>query len=337
MILVIGDLHFRESMPYADYISDRRVGEKQEVLDFIVDQAKDCESVVLVGDALNLRNNPSEVIREFVAFIERFKDKELYIIAGNHEKKGNGKTAIDFLGEIGNKKWHIMARPTHFVINGKKIDFLPYMTKYELGVKTNEEATEEVLNHIQGGDILFHHHAVSDTVSNGTSTELFNEIVLPKDKLESKYKCVIGGHIHTPGVYGRTWVTGSVFNSDMGETQKFIWKVDELKGQVTKIALPGRGIYKLENPTAEQIDAVPVHNIVKVIVTDKSLNVEALRKQLQRFDAFLVVEQYENERQKVHFEDGAIDLDLSNLLTIYAQARKIDIDLLNKGYDLIKE
>jgi hypothetical protein len=214
------------------------------------------------------------------------------------------------------------------------------MTKYELGVKTNEEGAELLVNtmvELEGGDILFHHHAVTNTVSNGTSTELFNEIVLPKEKLESKYKCVIGGHIHTPGVYGRTWVTGSVFNSDMGETGKFIWKVDELKGQVTQVALPGRGIYKLENPTAAQIDSVPVHNIVKVIVTDKSLNVEALRKQLQRFDASLVVEQYENERQKVHFEDGAIDLDVSNLLTIYAKARKIDIDLLSKGYELIQQ
>ena len=80
---VIGDLHFRESMSYADYIDDRRAGEKKEVLDFIVNEFSDCPAVVIVGDALNLRNNPSEVSREFVAFIERFFDKELYIIAGN--------------------------------------------------------------------------------------------------------------------------------------------------------------------------------------------------------------------------------------------------------------
>jgi DNA repair exonuclease SbcCD nuclease subunit len=336
MILVIGDLHFRESMSYADHIDDRRIGEKKEVLDFIVKQAEDCTDVVIVGDALNLRNNPSEVIREFVAFIERFADKQLYIIAGNHEKRGNGKTAIDFLGEIDKPNWHIMARPSAFEISGLKVDFLPYMTKHELGVQDNVEGAKLCIDALHGGDILFHHHAVSDTVSHEVMTNLFNEIVLPKTAVEKKYKLVVGGHIHTPGEYGKTVVTGSVFNADMGETKKYVWKIDPKTIKAKKIALPGRGIYKLVNPTEKDISQILVHNIVKVIVTDRSIDVEAIKKLLSKHDAHLIVEQYPDERERVHFEDGAIDLSVEHLIDIYAEAKKVNKDVLLKGYELIR-
>ncbi len=82
-ILAVGDLHFRNELGYADYIPDHREAEKKGVLDFIVKQAKNHEAVVLLGDIFNARNNSSKVIREVVEFIERFEDKEVYMIAGN--------------------------------------------------------------------------------------------------------------------------------------------------------------------------------------------------------------------------------------------------------------
>lgn len=82
-ILAVGDLHFKDSLGYADCLEDRRVSEKESVLSFIVDQAEDCEVIVFCGDQLNARNNSSSVLKNFVGFLERFKNKQVFIIAGN--------------------------------------------------------------------------------------------------------------------------------------------------------------------------------------------------------------------------------------------------------------
>lgn len=336
MICVVGDLHFKDRLSYSDHID--RTKERNEILDFIVEQAKDCDTVVSVGDVFDRRDPPASVTRDACAFFERFKGKELFVISGNHDKKASGgTTALDFLREIGDKHWKIFTRPQAKVeVQGRIVDFIPHMYKGELGVSTDEEGTKEIMSHLDKADIVFHHHAVSDTLSNGVATNVFNEIVLPKAELEKTYKLVIGGHIHTPGVYGRTVVTGSVFNCDMGETGKYIWKIDPKDLSVEQIRLPGRSIYKLENPTDKQISAIPTDSIVKCILTDKAVDIERIKEKLKVFAASLIVEQYPNERERVHFEDGAIDLDVLHLLEVYAKARKVDINLLNKGYSLIQ-
>lgn len=335
MILVIGDLHFRDRLSYSDHID--RTKERDGILDFIVEQARDCDTVVSLGDVFDRRDPPAAVTRDAVRFFERFGDKKLYIISGNHDKKASGgTTALDFMKEIGNKHWQIFTEP-HFEMSG--FHFLPHMYKGELGVQTNEEGADAVLSRLSlssgAYNILFHHHAVSDTFANGIDASTFNEVVLPKEKVESMYKLVIGGHIHSAGVYGRTVVTGSVFNADMGETGKSIFKIDEKTLKVEEIKLPGRGIHKLVNPTDLQIDAIPCYNIVKVIITDPEFDIDHVKEKLKNHDAHLIVEQYPRKREKVHFEDGAMDLDVNNLIKIYAEAKKVDINLLKKGLELI--
>lgn len=336
MILVIGDLHFRDRLSYSDHVD--RTKEREEVLDFIVDQAKDCDIVVSLGDVFDRRDPPASVTRDVAAFFERFKGKQLFIISGNHDKKASGgTTALDFLREIGDKHWRIFTRPQAGIeIEGRRVDFLPHMYKGELGVQNDEEGMKVIMSQLKKADILFHHHAVSDTLAGQVSTNLFNEIVLPKTELERNYKLVVGGHIHTPGVYGKTVVTGSVFNCDMGETGKFLWKVDTKDLTVNQVALPGRQIHKVNVSEKTTFKGIPISSIVKCIVTDKKLDIEKLKKELDSFDASLIIEQYPEERERVHFEDGAIDLDVVNLLNVYAKARKIDINILTKGFDLIK-
>lgn len=334
---IIGDLHFRETMAYGDIIADRRESEKAKVLDTIVQEFSDCPAVALLGDGLNLRNNPSEVIREFVSFLERFSGKDVYVIAGNHEKRGDGRSAIDFLAEIQGKHWKIFTKPEKVIVLGREIVFLPYMTKHELGVEDIKDGAKKLLADLPSGDVLFHHHAVSNTLSNGTMTDVFNEVVLPKEEIEKRFKRIVGGHIHTPGEYGKTIVTGSVFCTDMGEREKFVWKLDEKTLAMTKIILPGRGIIKLVNPSLSDISRELKHNIVKVLLTDRSISLPSLLPELEKFDAHVVVEQYPNEREKVHFEDGGIDLRVEHLLDIYAEAKKIDKDLLHQGLSLISK
>lgn len=342
---IIGDMHMKENLSYSDYINDGRKTEKTEVLDFIVKSFEDCGSVVLMGDNFNSKNNSSEANREFVEFIERFGKKEIYIISGNHEKKGDGKTAIDFLREVNKPNWHIYTKPETVSISipinmhDVKLDFLPYMLNSELKVENYEEASKKIVKDLQGGDILFAHHAISGLTLNGIKTDTLNEVVLPREKLEKKYKFLIAGHIHVPQQKGNTLLTGSVFTSEVGETEKFIYiaGVDIKEWYVEKLKLPCREIHKLVNPTFDQLQKIPKNSIVKVIITVKGLEIEVLKKYLSEFDTHLLIEDYPNERVKAHIEKGAFDFTLESLLKLYADEKKIDHSKLLKGLELINE
>jgi len=337
MIGLIGDTHFKEALGYSDYVKDGRKQEKDDILDFIVESFKDCDQIVFLGDQLNSKNNMSEVIKDFIAFVERFKDKEIYILSGNHEKKGDGNTAIDFMKEMVKTNWHVYTQPFNTYMDGKAVTFLPYMNKAELAAQNDAEATEKIMNCLLPGDILFLHHAISDSNTiSGQNTNMFQEAVLPRRELETRFKLVVGGHIHTPQYSGRTVVTGSIFNNEAGETEKFIWKIGK-DLTVEKIKLPGRPIHNLKDPSPDLIKLLEDRSIVKVTLTDKGIDVESLKEELKRFDAYLLLEQYPNQRKKLHFDEGAIDFSIENLLKIYAEEKGINFGSLMQGFELIKQ
>ena len=332
---IIGDAHFKDFLSYADYIKDRRVAEKKEILNFVVKSFEDCEHIVFLGDNFHSKNNSSETNREFVEFIEMFGNKEVYIISGNHEKKGDGKTAIDFLGEVKKANWHIFTKPGSMPFSpGLKIDFLPYMLNSELKVENSEAAIKYIMEHLDGGDILFTHHNITGTSFNGISTDTLKGVVLNKEELEKKYKLIIAGDIHVPQQYGKVIITGSLFTSEVGEIEKFIWKVDD-KMVVEKIKVPGRPIYKLTNPTPIQLTKLPKNAILKIIVTDKNISIDELKIVADGLDAYLIIEDYPNERAKMHIEQGAIDFNIESLLKMYSEAKNVDYQKLIHGLELL--
>ena len=63
----------------------------------------------------------------------------------------------------------------------------------------------------------------------------------------------------------------------------------------------------------------------------------AVKSALEIFDASIVIENYPNERQKAHFEDGApLDLSVEGLLKLYAQERNVSYPDLCEGFEIIK-
>ena len=338
IIGIIPDMHLKESLGYADYVSDRRITEKKEILDFIVKSFADCDTIVFLGDQLNGRNNKSEVIKEFVEFIEKLRGKKLYFISGNHEKTGDGKSAIDFIGEIKNPDWHII---TNKVEQIGSFTFSPYFSKPELEAKDDAEGSKKLMEQLNGGDMLFIHHAISDSLTgSGMTTNLFNEIVLPKKELEKRYKLIVAGHTHSPQADGKTVIAGSIFNNEVGETQKYIWKIEENTLKVEQIKLPGRAIVKLENPLVADFDKIDKSSIVKIIITDKKFkkDIDDIKKAAKKFDAYLLLEQIPKERKKMHYGDGEsmLEFSIEKLLEVYAQERKVDIAKLKNAYELIR-
>jgi hypothetical protein len=205
-----------------------------------------------------------------------------------------------------------------------------------MGVVNNTTASQKLIKKLPAGKFLFVHHTISHSITNsGMSVNDFNEIILPKGELK-KYKQVIAGHIHLSQEYDNIAITGSIFTNEVGETEKKIFTIDDT-GKINWISLPCRAIYKIENPTMKELDKLDKNSIVKAIVNKKDLkkDVEKLRLKLREFDAYLLVEQYPNERETVDIENAIVDFSIEELLKLYAKTRKLDENILLKGYKLI--
>ena len=333
----------KPSLGYADYIKDQRLAEKAEVLDKIVATAKTADKVVFLGDNFNAKNNTSEVTKEFVALLERI-NKPIYVLGGNHEVMSNGSSAIDFLREIKGKDWHIF---TDKIETQDGITFCPYLTKQQLGVENDKDGQVKVMEQLAGGELLMVHYAISDSMANSsTSTNLFSEVVLPRKELEKRYQQIFAGHIHKPQSLGskcKTIIAGSIFTNEVGEDEKFIWVYED--GKTEAIKLPNRPIIKLENPSEADLLGCPDHSIVKVVITKEQSYAklgelkDKLGKLFGERGAYLILEQIEKKRERLHYEHtgNVLEWKIEDLLLLYAKERKIDESKLQHGFELIRQ
>ncbi len=337
--LIIGDLHFKDKLGYSEYIEDGRESERQEILDFIIKESETCDKVVFLGDQFNFKNNTSSVVRKFVNFIERFGDKKLYFIAGNHEKFCDGRSALDFLNEVKGKNWKVISNE---IYEEDGYVFCPYFYASELGVETHDEGVKIVMDRLKkiaGEDVkvLFAHHALTNTKVGNIDTSFFSEILLTKATISKLFKQVFLGHIHTTDNSGNIIYAGSIFNNEVGELQKHIWTWE--KDKASEIKLPGRSIAKVENPVlGDTWEPSKEDSIVKVIFTKKSLKakIPEIEKVLKKYDAYIIVERYPHARKKMKDVKGDIaDMPVDKLLDLYAEDRKVDVTKLKKGFELI--
>lgn len=342
-ILAVGDQHFRLELPYSEYVKDRRHAERQGVYDAVIDASKSCDAVVLMGDNLNARHNHSSVISDFVRFVDRFGDKQVFIISGNHEVYEGHKTAIDFLRGLRNNVRVITPEDGITVDNehGAVLAFVPYMTNSVLGVTDYKEGGSMILQALEYPgkyDAIFLHHAIEGCGVPGGMTDLFNEIVLPREYLEELAYNVVAGHIHVPQQVGHTTITGSLMTQEMGEESKFVWVLDTEDRSVTAVDMPVRPIYKAVDPSISHLDSLDKGAIIKVVLTRPGQDVESIREKLREFDASIVFENYPDERRRLTVDTSAVlDLSVENLLQLYAQAKGKDPERLKKALKLIEE
>lgn len=359
-ILVIPDLHAKPHLSYYDCVKDQREGEKQQILDFIIDQAKDCVYAVFLGDVLDAKSNPSLVLKDLASFLKRFssddRDTNLILISGNHDAKSNGESAMDQFQQLENFiPWKIITKnPQKLTFNDGIADyltatFLPYTFKQQLQAKTKEEGTKLLMDKLESSDLLFHHHAIL-TEDNVEFMENFDEIVLPLNELRKKYKVALGGHIHTNTFQpDNGFITvGSVFTSEVGELDKYIVKItvdynkyDPLdntrKITYENIKLPTHPIVKVINPTEEDIDKLDVNSIVKFVVTDKIYKDNLTENKLSKFYGYTINEMYKRERNKqnVSTNENILDLDLNGLLIEYSKVKNVELKALQEGLEMV--
>ena len=160
--LIVGDMHLRDSLGYEGHLPHGREKEKQEILDKILEEAKDCNRIVIIGDLLNGRNNPSHVLKTAARLLTKLCVKPTYLLAGNHEKKADGTSALDFLQKLELPNLHVITDKVT-VLDG--ITLAPYFYRQELGAKTNDEATDMLLGQLNDNKsrMLFCHQSISGT------------------------------------------------------------------------------------------------------------------------------------------------------------------------------
>ena len=336
-ILIVGDQHFRHELPYASAFEDGRQKEWRATLDKIIELGQSVDAVVLLGDNLDKRHNHSTVVKDFISFLKSFPAKTpVHIMAGNHERYGK-ETALDFLEKLGHPNWSVHTNMVvEPVIPGGDTTacFVPYVTPAMLGAKDLEEGKTKIMESMGKADLAFVHLALS-----GKKTDQFNEIVLPLEEMSNRFVFTFGGHVHKAELLAdNVLVAGSVFTHDMGEEGKSVFIYDTDLKTYEEHKLPVRGIYKLLVSSADtRTSDIPDHSIVKCIVTDTQVDIDKLRQDvLSRFDAFVVVEQYPNTREKVMFEGGALDLSFENVLKVYADVKGLSYTDLKEAWDLVK-
>lgn len=327
-------MHHRLELPYAAAFEDGRRGEWEEVTSAIHKASEAADMVILMGDNLNSRNNPSAVLSDFIGFLKGLGDKETHILCGNHERAGF-VTALDFLDRVDHPVWKVHTTPGVQEIKGIKIAFTPYMTPAMVaGTASNEEAVKVFIESSPEADLAVMHQGITGAKVHGTMVDLFNEMVFPQEELEKKYKKVFSGHIHSPQKVGtKIQMTGSIFTMEVGEHSKSVFMYDTDTGATEEIPLPVRGIYLIEDNM--DMAKIPDTSIVKYIVTDKEIDLDKKKKEMERFDASFVIEKYPMERRKMHVADGAMDLDINSLLLMYSQVKGIEYNTLRQGLDLL--
>lgn len=331
-ILAVGDPHFKLEYPYGDLISDGRRAERAEVLSTIHNAAKDCDAVVLMGDVFDKKHNHSSVIKDLVDFLDGFGEKKVYVISGNHETYEGSKTALDFL--IGVKPNWTIITPANAPHAENGLGFVPYMTNASLGVSSKEEAREKLMSliEVKKYDAIFMHHMVSGTFPE----ERVEEFVLPRERLEAASRLVVAGHIHEAESMGNTLMTGNMFSHQTGDHKKSVWVIDTDTATYKEVPLPVRPIYKMMNPTIASLDKLNKNGIIKVVLTEKGQDVEKIKDFINGFDAHTLVENYPDERERLHVEEGqTLDLSIPALLDLYATSKKKDPARLKKAFAIV--
>lgn len=334
-ILIVGDQHFKHGLPYAAAFKDGRREEWDTVINAIHETAKSCDAVVLMGDNLNTRHNHSTVLKLFAGFVKKFGDKPIHILVGNHERYGDS-TALDFLAEMKLPNVFVYTNMEKVVIGDITAVMVPFHTPGMVGAESWVDATAKATKKLPQGDVAFMHHAISKTKVAGGLTDTFHEIVFDATKLSKKYTYTFSGHIHAPQkVLDNVIVTGSIFASDMGEGQKYIWVYDTSKQEVEQVELPGRVLVKLTD-NDKRYAKTPKNAIVKWVITDKKIKRDDIVKKGEKFDVCIISEQYPNERKKIDYGIAGVDLSLENLLKMYAQSQDLEYNDLQEAYALLQ-
>lgn len=128
-------------------------------------------------------------------FLEEFKSLEYHIILGNHDFDEHGRHSLELLVWVAKRlgrRLFIYTQATVVKLDGVKVNFLPYPFKKTLSDCVN----------------IGHFEVAGSTRDNGRQI---------KDGFSTKHFCCIG-HLHTPHTVNSCYYSGTLFQTNFGES-----------------------------------------------------------------------------------------------------------------------
>lgn len=321
-MLVIGDLHFDNPVRY-------QVGERNlylegvsRALEYVIEKvAEEKEVVCFLGDFFEKKDRISVKVKNvlFRLLVKGLKEKGLryYFVVGNHDIAEDGELTIEFLRGIG----RIMDKKKRCKVDSFDVLFLPWRKeggrnlRWDIG---DEDCCDIVIGHFRLRGLLLQ----GSLVDVGGDEECYDGFEFKESKL------IINGHYHVNQKGGlkdcdvNVLVPGSLVQVDFGEAgiKKFVYRLRE-DGIIDEIEVPlflwrkvirvGKDEFNFDGVSKESL------KLVRFIVDFGKVDVEKLKKEIQKFD----LDWYEIDVVR-ELEDlgGEINIDISR--------EKVGIELL---------
>lgn len=319
MIIVLGDIHFRDDKDYFKAVSEK-------FLEWFNNWKNNNSNntLILAGDLVETSLLSGNVADYLERFSNYSKFKEIHICCGNHDKKkfhNDDQLAYEFYKNKSNI--FIYEEPTEVVIEGLNTLILPYYTgvnKYGKSMNEFYSSIYENKNFSGTYDLVVGHFCGEEFSYYGSADCIKN-----LDKINTKK--LILGHIHTRESNKETYI-GSVFACKKSENDytrsamiynNSIWSEEKLPLFNEFITIT----YPEELPKTKAL--IPIYTVLNcssdIIAKSKYNNIFIKRTTTELIDAFST-KKTDLDRQFSSIKE----MDISELFKAYINSQETPLD-----------
>ena len=195
--LVIGDLHF-DNKPMG------MLAAQKEAIIKICKTHKECDNVIFLGDLMMHRNPRPSVLLALKEMLDVVsKDKQVYILRGNHDSVTKADDGVTALTLFESSKVKVVTQT--WLDHKNKWAFIPH---YE-----DEQKIKDDLNNTPEGYTVFGHFGYYGVLNSAGDADFSLSLSDFKNP-------TILGHIHKEGRNGNVTVLGTPYSTNFGEAGK---------------------------------------------------------------------------------------------------------------------
>lgn len=304
----IGDLHFDGVMSrYLPNLNDLIIREVRKPLNYAREQG--VRNVFFYGDIFHKPSASMSGVVLFLNLLTEYSDLNIHVLAGNHDKEATGGTLADHhsLSVFEALQRNGSLRNTHFYIHepevvkidGTLVNFLPW---------PHNVLSAKALN-------VLHLEVEGCKLDNGRTSK--------GSHLDaSDYSCVVG-HIHTPQRVGAAHFSGTLYQTNFGESLPKFWHHGSWSNRKLKIR-------KVQNTPDFQLHNIIVNELsdLDAIPSDPS----HLCKVFVHRSVALPVSFLQDHPNVVKHNSFKTETDLQTLITDELRIDGVDVDLDNGVY-----
>lgn len=242
----IGDPHLDklENLFPANHL-ELQIGEMEKVFKYAI--ARGVPHVIILGDVAHRDRLTEESRIALYSLLNRYDGKVfIHVILGNHDVAYEGFHSLQFFVKLYEdrkfKTVHIYKDPTQCMLGGVPVNFLPFPAVRAIPCDT----VDRTLNFV-------HLERPGARRDNGVLIKKGHGVRQKKDDNH----IYVSGHLHTPQIIGNTYFSGTLFQTNFGESlpKSFLHgrvRVKDGKLSAKIIEVPNDPVFKLFNLKIEK-------------------------------------------------------------------------------------